>query len=240
MAQLEIPYFGVFGACSTMGETLILGSSLVASGSADHVLCVTSSHFASAEKEFRFPLEYGNQRPLSAGWTVTGAGACILGNRKGSLGITAVTPGKIVDYGMKDSFNMGACMAPAAIDTIEAHFQDLGCGPEEYDAIFTGDLGVTGSRILIEQLAKRSYDIQRCHDDCGLRMYDIKKQDAHAGGSGCGCAASILMAYILPRMREEGWKRVLFVPTGALLSKVSFAQGRTIPAIAHAVRIEAV
>ena len=240
MAELEIPFFGVFGACSTMGETLILGSSMVASGAADYVLCVTSSHFASAEKEFRFPLEYGNQRPLSAGWTVTGGGACVLGRRKKTLAITAVTPGKIVDYGMKDSFNMGACMAPAAVDTITAHFKDLGCGPEDYDAIFTGDLGVTGSRILIEQMAAKSYDIEKCHDDCGLRIYDIKKQDVHAGGSGCGCAASVLTAYILPRMKEEGLKRVLFVPTGALLSKVSFAQGRTIPAIAHALRIEAV
>lgn len=240
MSQLEIPFFGVFGACSTMGESLILGSSMVAAGQANSVLCVTSSHFASAEKEFRFPLEYGNQRPLSAGWTVTGSGACVLGRRKKALGITAVTPGRIVDYGMKDSFNMGACMAPAAVDTIEAHFKDMARGPEDYDAVFTGDLGVTGSRILIEQLAKKGYDIEKRHDDCGLRMYDIKKQDAHAGGSGCGCAASVLMAYILPRMKEEGWQRILFVPTGALLSKVSFAQGRTIPAIAHAVCIERV
>ena len=126
MAKLEIPYFGVFGACSTMGETLILGSSMVASGAADYVMCVTSSHFASAEKEFRFPLEYGNQRPLSAGWTVTGGGACVLGRRKKPLAITAVTPGKIVDYGMKDSFNMGACMAPAACDTICRHLEDFG------------------------------------------------------------------------------------------------------------------
>lgn len=238
LSQLEIPHFGVFGACSTMGETLILASMTIAGGFADYTMAVTSSHFASAEKEFRFPLEYGNQRPLSASWTVTGSGACVLGKRKGALGITACTPGKIVDYGMKDSFNMGACMAPAAVDTLLAHFEDTGCGPDYYDRIFTGDLGSVGSQILEEKLAEKGYDLERNHQDCGMLIYDAQKQDVHAGGSGCGCAATVLCSYILPEMRAGTWERILFVPTGALLSKVSFAEGRTIPAIAHAVRIE--
>lgn len=206
LLELDIPHFGVFGACSTMGETLILGSMTVAGGFADAVMAVTSSHFASAEKEFRFPLEYGNQRPLSASWTVTGSGACILGTRECTLAITACTPGKVVDYGMKDSFNMGACMAPAAVDTLTAHFKDMCCGPTAYDKIFTGDLGLTGSRILDEKMAEKGYDIEHIHQDCGIMMYDIEKQDVHAGGSGCGCAGSILCAYILREMRAGTWK----------------------------------
>lgn len=238
LLELDIPHFGVFGACSTMGETLILGSMAVAGGFADTVMAVTSSHFASAEKEFRFPLEYGNQRPLSASWTVTGSGAVILGTKECTLAVTACTPGKVVDYGMKDSFNMGACMAPAAIDTLTAHFEDFACGPKAYDKIFTGDLGLTGSRILDEKMAEKGYEIEHIHQDCGVMMYNIEKQDVHAGGSGCGCAGSVLCAYILREMRAGTWKKVLFMPTGALLSKVSFAEGRTIPAIAHAVCIE--
>ena len=254
IAGIGIPYYGLFGACSTMGESLSLGAMTVSAGYGQYVLCATSSHFATAEKEFRFPLGYGNQRPASATWTVTGSGACILGDcppdrpvpgarhtlrtETGCAVITGITTGKLVDYGMKDSFNMGACMAPAACDTIYQNFFDFGFPPDYYDCIFTGDLGTVGQRILLDLLAEKGLDISRSHQDCGILIYDSKAQDTHAGGSGCGCAATVLAAHILPGVAEGKWNRVLFVPTGALLSKVSFNEGDTIPGIAHAVMIE--
>lgn len=239
LVDLEIPLYGLYGACSTMGEALSLAALTVAAGYGEHVLAMTSSHFGSAEKEFRFPLEYGNQRPLSATWTVTGSGACVLGTKGGKAKITGVTTGKIIDFGLKDSQNMGACMAPAACDTIYQNLMDFNRLPEDYDKIITGDLGTVGQRILCDLLEEKGFDISKQHMDCGMKIYDSETQDTHAGGSGCGCAATVFASYILPRMAQREWKRILFVPTGALLSKVSFNEGQSVPGIAHAVVIEA-
>ena len=238
IVELERPVYGLFGACSTMGEALSLGAMTVAAGYAEHVLALTSSHFGSAEKEFRFPLAYGNQRPPSATWTVTGSAACILTHGKTRAEITGVTSGKIVDYGLKDSQNMGACMAPAACDTISRHLMDFNRQPEEYDHIITGDLGTVGKEILLELLQQRGYDISRQYIDCGMLIYDEKSQDTGAGGSGCACAATVFASYILPRIVNGTWKRVLFVPTGALMSKVSFYEGQSVPGIAQGVVVE--
>ena len=253
-ADLGIPFYGLFGACSTMGESLSLGSLCVAGGYGKHILCATSSHFASAEKEFRFPLGYGNQRPLSATWTVTGSGACVLGYEPPSRSaaknsnslrhqntcavITGITTGRLVDFGFKDSFNMGGCMAPAASDTISRHLTDFRRQPSYYDAIITGDLGRVGQRILFDLLSEKDISISSRHYDCGLLIFDNDAQDTHSGGSGCGCAAAVLAAFILPRVVSGQWKKVLFVPTGAMLSKVSFNEGESVPGIAHGIVIE--
>ena len=241
LAQYERPVMGLYGACSASGLALSLGAMAICGGFADCVGCVTSSHFASAEKEFRFPLGYGNQRPLSATWTVTASGAFILTGDpgKGARGIiTGITPGKIVDFGLKDSMNMGACMAPAAADSIAAHLADFGRRPEDYDRIITGDLGKVGQRALLDLLLEKEIDISRQHMDCGIEIYDGEKQDTHAGGSGCGCSAAVLSAYVLKKVEEGSWRRILFVPTGALLSKTSFNEGKNVPGIAHCVVIE--
>lgn len=243
LASFGIPLLGLYGACSTCGEGLLVGSLLISAGYADIAVSVTSSHFASAEKEFRYPLEYGNQRPLSATWTVTGSGAFVLAKERGDgarAKITGVTVGTITDYGLKDSMNMGACMAPAAASTLSQHFKDFGRKPDFYDRIITGDLGSIGSKVLYELLKKEGYDVTTHHMDCGIEIYDAKTQDTHAGGSGCGCSAVTLSAYILKQLEERSWKRVLFMPTGALLSKTSFNEGMTIPGIAHGVVIECV
>ena len=221
LAGFDKPLFGVYGACSTMGESIGIGSMLVEGGFADYVLAMTSSHFASAEKQFRFPLGYANQRPKASTWTVTGSGAVVIckGDQKqGMAKITGITTGKIVDYGVKDTMNMGACMAPAAASVVAAHFKDFGTDPSEYDQIITGDLGMVGKDILID-------------------IYGRDAQ-AQAGGSGCGCSAVMLAGYVLKQLEIGEWKRVLFVPTGALLSVVSFNEGNSIPGIAHAVRLE--
>lgn len=247
IASYQIPLLGVYGACSTCGESLTLGAMTVAAGYADYVACVTSSHYASAEKEFRFPLEYGNQRPLSASWTVTGSGAFILGKERENspqgqpprAAITGMTVGRIVDYGLKDSMNMGACMAPAAADTLAQHFRDFGVTPGEYDRIITGDLGSVGQTVLLDLLREQGYDIAEQHMDCGMEIFDAQTQDTHAGGSGCGCSAVTLSAYILKQLEEHHWKKVLFMPTGALLSKTSFNEGKSVPGIAHALVLEA-
>lgn len=240
LASFQIPLIGLYGACSTCGLSLAMAAALIVGGMAQHVASVTSSHFASAEKEFRYPLGYGNQRPLSATWTVTGSGAFILSSLKGKKDravITGLTIGKIVDLGMKDSMNMGACMAPAASSLICQHFADFGRTPEDYDRIITGDLGLVGQRVLLDMLAEKGFDLSGKHMDCGIEIYD-EKQDAHAGGSGCGCSAVVLSALILKKLEEGEWKRVLFVPTGALLSKTSFNEGKSIPGIAHALVLE--
>lgn len=244
LKDFDIPVFGLYGACSTCGESLSLAAMNVAAGYADNVIAVTSSHYGSAEKQFRFPLEYGNQRPLSASWTVTGSGAFIVSstNKEQPMQqypvITAVTTGKIVDYGVRDSMNMGACMAPAAADAIFQCLEDLNMKPTQFDKIITGDLGKVGSEILIKLLRDNGYDIEKQHMDCGVEIYDGDKQDTHSGGSGCGCSAVTLAGYILNELDNKTWKRVLFVPTGALLSTVSFNEGQTIPGTAHALIIE--
>ena len=241
LAQYEIPLFGLYGACSTCGLSLSLGCITISGGFADYVGCVTSSHFASAEKEFRYPLAYGSQRPLSASWTVTGSSAFILSSSRGEGAravITGVTTGRIMDFGLKDSMNMGACMAPAAADTIFNHLKDFGRKPEDYDKIITGDLGSVGQRALFDLLLEKGIDIAPRHMDCGIEIFDAQRQDTHAGGSGCGCSATVLSAFILKKIEEGEWKRVLFLPTGALLSKTSFNEGQNVPGIAHGLVIE--
>ena len=244
LKTFQIPLFGLFGACSTCGEALALSAMTVAAGYGDYVAAVTSSHFASAEKQFRFPLEYANQRPVSATWTVTGAGAFILAGKmqkdkeKPLAKITGITTGKIVDYGIKDSMNMGAAMAPAACELIAQNLKDFGRQPSDYDRIITGDLGEVGQKILFDLLGEKGYDIRNVHEDCGMLIYDRKTQGVGSGGSGCGCAATTLSAHFLPKLASGQLKRILFVPTGALLSTVSFNEGETIPAIAHGVVLE--
>ncbi len=241
LASYPIPLIGLYGACSTCGLSISLGTIALSAGIADYVGCVTSSHFASAEKEFRFPLAYGNQRPLSAHWTVTGSGAFILSskqNEKCRAKITGITSGKVIDYGLKDSLNMGACMAPAAADTIYQHFTDFNSQPEDYDKIITGDLGSVGQKVLWDLMRDKGKDISKIHMDCGLEIFDLVTQDVHAGGSGCGCCAVTLSAFILKQIEEGTWKKVLFVPTGALLSKTSFNEGQSVPGVAHGVMLE--
>lgn len=239
ISGFEVPVFGLYGACSTMGEALSLAAMTVSAGYADNVIAMTSSHFGSAEKQFRFPLDYGNQRPLCATWTVTGAGGVILSaSGESDICVSGITTGRIVDYGIQDSFNMGAAMAPAACDVIYNHLMDFERRPEDYDAIYTGDLGSVGQTILIDLMDKRGFDISKVHHDCGVEIYDAGTQDTHAGGSGCGCSAATLSAQILRRIREGEYSRVLFVPTGALLSAISFNEGKTVPGIAHSVVIE--
>ena len=235
---LQIPLFGLFGACSTSGEALALGSMSVAAGYADLILAVTSSHFGSAEKEFRFPLGYANQRPLSSQWTVTGSGAFLVGTEKSHVKISGITVGKIVDYGLKDSQNMGACMAPAAANIILQHMKDFHAKPEDYDRIITGDLGMVGQEILIDLLLQKDMNIEKQHMDCGIEVYDGDTQGTQSGGSGCGCSAVVLSAYILRQLESGIWKKVLFIPTGALLSKTSFNEGQAVPGVAHAVVLE--
>lgn len=257
--DFQIPMFGLYGACSTSGEALALASMSASAGYGKYMLAVTSSHFGSAEKEFRFPLGYASQRPLSAQWTVTGSGAFVVAcadaslndadapadgadgdkiRRFGHVQISGITVGKIVDYGLKDSQNMGACMAPAAMDTISRNFEDLGRSAGYYDRIITGDLGCIGSSILTDLLKGQGHDIRGRHLDCGMTVFDRETQDTHAGGSGCGCAAVTLAAYVLPKIESGEWERVLFVPTGALMSTVSFNEGASVPGIAHGIVLE--
>lgn len=243
LMELEIPLFGLYGACSTFGEAISLGAMTVAAGYADRSLALASSHFATAEKQFRFPLGYGNQRAYSATWTATGAGAVVIQSQScpGALAkITGMTTGKVVDFGLKDSTNMGAAMAPAAFHTIWQHFQDFDRDEKAYDRIITGDLGTIGQTILLDLLRKEGYDLAGSHMDCGIELFDSESQDTHAGGSGCGCSAITLCSYVLPKMKDGAWKRVLFVPTGALHSTVSYNEGQSVPGIAHGVVLESV
>lgn len=238
MRDTEVPYFGLYGACSTMAESLSLGSMLIDGGFASHLCASASSHFCSSERQFRFPLEYGGVRTPTAQWTVTGAGAVILAAHGDGPYITYVTTGKIKDKGITDGANMGAAMAPAAYDTLSAHFRDTGRSPLYYDAIFTGDLGAIGHRAVMEQFQKDGFDLSDRYFDCGLLMFDRDRQDVHAGGSGCGCSAAILCGHILENLKTGRWNRVLFSATGALLSATSTQQGLSIPGICHAVAIE--
>lgn len=238
LRESDIPFLGVYGACSTMGESMSIGAMLIDGGFAANVVCITSSHFCSAEKQFRFPLELGSQRAPTAQWTVTGSGGVMLSGNGGGPYITYITTGKITDMGIKDSNNMGAAMAPAAADTIFSHFQDTGLPHDYYDLIITGDLGEMGREICDELLASNDIRIGSILDDCGLLIFDKKKQDPHAGGSGCGCSAAVFAGYLYNGLVARKLNRILFVPTGALLSSISVQQGETIPCIAHAVSVE--
>ncbi len=233
----SIPFFGLYGACSTMGEGLALAAMTLDGGFGEWAGVCASSHFCSAERQYRTPLEYGGQRTPTAQWTVTGAGAAILAREGPGPYITHVTPGKIVDKGIKDANNMGAAMAPAAYETIKAHLQDTGRKPDFYDLILTGDLGRLGRELLLELFSMDGVDLSDRHNDCGLLIYDLEGQDVHCGGSGCGCCASVVTGYILNGMREGRWQNVLFCPTGALHSPTSLLQGESIPGICHAIAI---
>lgn len=252
--DLAIPFLGLYGACSTMTESMVLGSLMIDGGYASNILVGASSHYCTAERQFRMPLEHGNQRPPSAQWTATAAGAMVLsatdkgdsavtqgqtmpqGQAIKELYITHATVGKIIDTGIKDVNQMGAAMAPAAVDTIIRHLSDTGRGPDFYDLIMTGDLGMIGKDIALDLLSGAGIDITAIYKDCGAIMYD-KKQDTHSGGSGCGCSASIFCGYVYREMRLGKIKNALLISTGALLSTISSQQGESIPGIAHAVAV---
>ena len=241
LREINIPFFGIFGACSTFVEGMCLGSIFLDGGAAKKVLCATSSHFCSAEKQFRFPLELGNQRPPSAQWTVTGSGAAILSSdcpNNDCPRITYLTPGKIVDMGVKDANNMGAAMAPAALDTLITHLRDTGRKPSFYDAIITGDLGYIGKEILTEMAESNGYNIKSNYSDCGVLIFDKEAQDTHSGGSGCGCVGSVFSGYFYKMLKEHKLNRVLLMATGALMNSTTSQQGESIPGIAHAIAIE--
>lgn len=237
LRDLNIPFFGIFGACSTFVEGLSLSSILVENG-INYVVTSASSHFCSSEKQFRFPLELGNQRPPTSQWTVTGAGAAIIAKEGQGPFITTITSGKIVDMGIKDANNMGAAMAPAAFDTLITHFKDTGRSPNYYDAILTGDLGHIGKDILTDLCKSAGYNINSVYNDCGVLIFDKEKQDTHSGGSGCGCCASVFSGYLFKQLKDKKLKRILLIATGALMNSMSAQQGESIPGIAHAISIE--
>ncbi|CAM4408404.1 stage V sporulation protein AD [Paenibacillus alkaliterrae] len=237
---LSIPYLGVFGACSTSMESLALASALVNGGAAKFILAGTCSHNASAEKQFRYPTEYGSQKPPTAQYTVTGAGASIVSQEGEGPVVASATIGRVIDMGITDPFNMGAAMAPAAVDTIQAHFRDLQIEPGYYDLIVTGDLAKVGYEIACKLFEKHNFPIHQTeYADCGMMIYDYDTQMVQAGASGCGCSAVVTYGHLLKRMRKGEIKRMLVVATGALLSPLSFQQSESIPSIAHAVAIEA-
>ncbi len=235
--DMGIPFVGLYGACSTMALSLINAAVFTESIEDSINIAVTSSHFCSAERQYRFPLEYGGVRPPTSQWTVTGAGAAVVGKGENLPQITAFTVGKIVDMGITDANNMGAAMAPAAADTVKRWLSDTESSPEDYDCIFTGDLGAVGSELLYKLLSADGIDIAPRHKDCGLMIFDREQQDVHSGGSGCGCSASVLCSHILKRMAAGEYNNILFCATGALLSPTSSNQGESIPCIAHLINI---
>ena len=237
LRELNIPFYGIYGACSTMIEGLSLASMLIDGGFAENAVAVTSSHFCTAERQYRNPLEYGGQRPPGAQWTVTGSGAAVLKKGRGKINVTRITTGKIVDMGVTDPNNMGGAMAPAAYETIKTHFSDFNLSIDEYDLIVTGDLGKIGSAVLVDLLLKDGIDISKKHKDCGLMIYKEKEQDVHSGGSGCGCIASVLCGYFEKELKKGNLSNILAVGTGALLSPTSSLQGESVPGIAHAVSL---
>ena len=237
LRDTNIPFFGIFGACSTFVEGLSLAAIFAESG-IENLLCAASSHFCSAEKQFRFPLELGNQRTPTSQWTVTGAGAAVVSKSGTGPYITNITPGKIVDMGIKDANNMGSAMAPAALDTLITHFKDTDRNPSYYDAIITGDLGHIGKSILIDLAKKEGYNIKSNYNDCGVLIFDQEKQDTHAGGSGCGCCGSVFSGYLYKQMQDKKLKKILLMATGALTNSTTSQQGESIPGIAHAISIE--
>lgn len=242
LIDFDIPYFGLYGACSTAVEGLILSSLLVSGGQMKKCAVATSSHFCSAEQQYRNPLEYGGQRSPTAQWTVTGAGAFVVTEStvcgKAMATVSEVLPGIAVDKGINDASNMGAAMAPAAIGTLLRYFEESGSSPSDFDAIFTGDLGLEGSKIVREFMRAEGYELGSCYEDCGNLIYDRESQDVHSGGSGCGCSAVVLASYVLPRIKSGEYGSVLFLGTGAMMSPSSLRQGSTIPAIAHLVRLD--
>ena len=236
--QAGVPYIGLYGACSTMALSAINAVLCIRSGLAKIAAAVTGSHFCSAERQFRYPLEYGGQRPPSAQWTVTGAGALILSaEREASVAVRGLQVGKVVDYGISDLNNMGAAMAPAAADTLNAYFRNTATVPADYDAVVTGDLGHIGGSILEDMMKQDGLDVSAVYNDCGKMIYS-KAQDVHAGGSGCGCSASVLTAYLLPKLERGEWKRLLFIATGALMSPLAVQQKQSIPSVAHLICFE--
>lgn len=236
LREFEIPYIGIYGACSTMAEGIMLASVLVESGAVNSCAAVTSSHFSTAERQFRFPLSYGNQRTPTSQWTCTASGAAII-SHTGNVEITGGCIGKITDMDIRDMNNMGSAMAPAAAETIRRYLTATGTSPEDYDCIITGDLGITGSKLLLEFLLKQGIDISKQHRDCGVMIFDPEKQDTHSGGSGCGCSASVMCGYFLPMLERGELKNILFAATGALMSPVSVQQGESIPTISHLIHL---
>jgi stage V sporulation protein AD len=239
LRDFKIPFYGLYGACSTMGESLSLAALLIDGGFAGIVGAMTSSHFCTAERQYRMPVLYGNQRTPTAQWTATASGCCILGRQGDGPYITHTVCGRIVDLGIKDVNNMGAAMAPAAYDTLSALFRETGTSPAEYDLIVTGDLGELGHDIVADFFREDGIELGEKYTDCGLLLYDREGQDMHAGGSGCGCSAAVLNGYLLGGLRAGRWKKIVFAPTGALLSPTSSFQGESIPGICHAVIISA-
>ena len=235
--DLSIPFLGVYGACSTMAESLIVGASMIDAGYLNNVACVTGSHFSTAERQYRFPLELGNQRPPTSQWTITGSGCTILSKTGKGPRIVNATIGKVVDYGVTDVNNMGACMSPATADSFATHFEDTKTRPEDYDLILTGDLGKLGSDIFLDLMEQKGYKIGKNYNDCGQMMFD-NNQKTFQGGSGAGCSATILNSYVFKKMMKGEIKKVLFGATGALLSTLSSQQGESIPGICHIVQIE--
>ncbi|MCL2704309.1 MAG: stage V sporulation protein AD [Defluviitaleaceae bacterium] len=238
--DLNRPFIGMFGACSTFGLAMGVGSMLVDGGFYNNVIASASSHFCAAEKQFRFPLEFGSQRPPSSTWTVTGNGAAVLSNKTGGKGIcvTAYTAGKVVDMGITDINNMGAAMAPSAADTLITHFKDTGRNPDYYDLIITGDLGYIGHELVLKITQEQGYHISSNYTDCGIKIFDRETQDTHSGGSGCACSAVTFAGYLYNQMQNSAIGKLLLLPTGALLSTTSAQQGESIPGICHAVAIE--
>ncbi|MGL5715954.1 MAG: stage V sporulation protein AD [Paraclostridium sp.] len=236
--ELAIPFIGVYGACSTMAQSLSLASMLIDGEFADLIVSGASSHYCSAERQFRFPLELGNQKPMTAQWTVTGAGCTVVSSEGEGPKVTHVTIGKVIDKGITDANNMGAAMAPAAIDTIYSYFMDTKDDPNSFDLIATGDLGKLGMQITKDLLNERGVDISNVYTDCGIEIFDLESQDVHCGGSGCGCSASVFSGYIYKKLKSKEFNKVMLVSTGALLSSTSTLQKESIPSIAHAVVIE--
>lgn len=234
-----VPFLGLFGACSTMAEGLITGSLILSAGAGKRCVAATSSHFSTAERQFRFPLSYGGQRPPTSQWTCTASGAAVLDvQTKNAPCITGGCIGKITDLGVTDANHMGAAMAPAAADTLTRWFRGTGRSPENYDAIVTGDLGIIGGELFLELMLKQGYEVEPCYHDCGAMMFDPETQDTHAGGSGCGCGGSLLCGHFLPNVESGAIKRMLFMATGALMSPMLVQQGESIPSIAHLAEIE--
>ncbi len=236
--ELNIPFLGLYGACSTMSESLSMASLFIDGGFAKYVVASTSSHFSSAERQFRFPLEYGSQRNPTAQWTVTGSGAMVLAADGDFPRVTYVTTGVVKDYGEKDANNMGAAMAPAAVDTMYNHFKDTGRSPQDYDVIATGDLGKVGKEITTQLMKEYGYDISANYVDCGDMIFDSENQNTASGGSGCGCSAVVTCGYLYKKMLKKEYKKILLISTGALMSPTTTLQGESIPGIAHAVAIE--